>query len=117
MDEITLKLDSPITEEQWDDITDVDFDHTDRIWFHTKHGKDVEFVKQRKGTWIHGRVLSRSFYRGNKIDFEYEDWHCSLCGYIADPIEVQKYKFCPGCGFPMVKGQEDDNSNLVNSNL
>ena len=45
MDEITLKLNSPITEEQWDDITDVDFEHTDRIWFHTKHDKDVEFVK------------------------------------------------------------------------
>lgn len=45
-DEITLTLNSPITDEQWDAITDVDFDHTDRIWFHTKHGKDVEFVKQ-----------------------------------------------------------------------
>lgn len=45
MDEITLKLNSPITEEQWDTITDVDFDHTDRIWFNTKHGKEVEFIK------------------------------------------------------------------------
>lgn len=45
MDEITLKLNSPITEEQWDAITDVDFDNTDRIWFSTKHGKEVEFVK------------------------------------------------------------------------
>ena len=45
MDEMTLKLNSPITEEQWDDITDVDFDRTDRIWFNTKHGKKVEFTK------------------------------------------------------------------------
>ena len=45
MDEMTLKLNSPITEEQWDDITDVDFDRTDRIWFNTKHGKEVEFTK------------------------------------------------------------------------
>lgn len=45
VDEFTLTLNSPITEEQWDAITDVDFDHTDRIFFHTKHGKDVEFVK------------------------------------------------------------------------
>lgn len=44
-DEIILTLNSPITEEQWDAINDVDFDHTDRIWFHTKHGKVVEFVK------------------------------------------------------------------------
>ena len=45
MDEMTLKLNSPITDEQWDAITDVDFDNTDRIWFSTKHGKEVELVK------------------------------------------------------------------------
>lgn len=42
-----LQLNSPITDEQWDAITDVDFDHTDRITFHTKHGKEVEFVKSK----------------------------------------------------------------------
>lgn len=52
MDEMTLELESPITEEQWDKIADVDFDHTDRIYFHTKHGKEVEFVKRKKGRWI-----------------------------------------------------------------
>ena len=40
VDELTLTLNSPLTEEQWDAITDVDFDHTDRIFFHTKHGKE-----------------------------------------------------------------------------
>lgn len=47
MGEITLQLNSPFTDEQWDTITDVDFDHTDRITFHTKHGKEVEFVKSK----------------------------------------------------------------------
>ena len=45
MDEMTLTLNSPITEEQWDAITDVDFEHTNEISFHTKHGKIVKFVK------------------------------------------------------------------------
>ena len=44
-DTFELTLNNPLTEEQWDMITDVDFDHTDRIWFHTKHCKEVEFVK------------------------------------------------------------------------
>ena len=44
-DEFTFTLNSPITEEQWDMIADVDFDHTNEITFHTKHGKDVKFVK------------------------------------------------------------------------
>lgn len=47
MGEITLQLNSPLTDEQWDTIMDVDFDHTDRITFHTKHGKEVEFVKSK----------------------------------------------------------------------
>lgn len=45
MDDFTMKLNSPLTEEQWDMLTDVDFDHTPSVTFHTKHGKDVEFVK------------------------------------------------------------------------
>ena len=53
MDEMTLTLNSPITEEQWDMIEDVDFDHTDSITFYTKHGKEVEFVKRKTGEWLH----------------------------------------------------------------
>ena len=45
MDELKLELHSPITEEEWDLITDVDLDHTPSVMFHTKHGKDVEYVK------------------------------------------------------------------------
>lgn len=50
MAEFELTLNSPITEEQWDAITDVDFDCTNRIWFHTKHGKTVEFIKAEPPT-------------------------------------------------------------------
>lgn len=41
-DEITLTLNSPITDEQFDAITDVDMENTPRIFFHTKNGKEVE---------------------------------------------------------------------------
>lgn len=44
-DTFEFTLDNPLTEEQWDMITDADFDRTDRITFHTKHGKEVEFAK------------------------------------------------------------------------
>ena len=46
MNEFTLTLNNPLTEEQWDIITDVDFEHTSEITFHTKHGKEVVFVKK-----------------------------------------------------------------------
>ena len=44
-DTFEFTLNNPLTEEQWDMITDVDFDRTDHITFHTKHGKEVEFTK------------------------------------------------------------------------
>ena len=45
MDDFTLTLHSPITEEEWDILTDVDLDHSPQIEFHTKHGKAVTYVK------------------------------------------------------------------------
>lgn len=44
-DTFTLELNNPLTEEQWDILDDVDFDHTEHMWFHTKHGKEVHFYK------------------------------------------------------------------------
>lgn len=85
MDEMTLTLSSPITEEQFDAITDVDFDNTDRIWFHTKHGKDVEFVKRKKGEWI--------------------DDNCSECGFYVHHGDMRNY--CPNCGAKMKGGKEE----------
>ena len=89
MDEMTLTLSSPITEEQFDAITDVDFDNTDRIWFHTKHGKDVEFVKRKKGKWIKGvgenGITTSEF--------------CSCCRY--ENKHWYDWNFCPNCGADM----------------
>lgn len=82
MSEITLTLNNPLTDEQWDKITDVDFDHTDRIMFHTKHGKDVEFVKSRAGRWIEDS--------GNIA--------CSECHIIW---LHRRTAFCPNCGARM----------------
>lgn len=52
MDETTLTLNSPITEEQWDTMTDVDFRRTNEIIFITKHGKEVKFVKASAQTEV-----------------------------------------------------------------
>ena len=50
---LTLKLQNPLTEEQLDSILDVDFDHTDAVYFRTKHGKEVTFVKKQPNNgWI-----------------------------------------------------------------
>lgn len=102
MDEMTLTLNSPITEEQWDAITDVDFEHTNEIAFYTKHGKEVRFVKasaqpkRMRGRW-------NTYYHGG-TDFSYS---CARCGYGA-PFDMRggkvfqkKWNFCPNCGAEM----------------
>ena len=88
MDEMTLTLNSPITEEQWDALTDVDFDNTEEIYFHTKHGKEVYFVKQKIGKWIPDET----------------GWElcCSECGYsVMFGGEANTFKYCPECGAKM----------------
>ena len=50
---LTLKLQNPLTEEQLDSLVDVDFDHTNEVYFRTKHGKEVTFVKKQPNNgWI-----------------------------------------------------------------
>lgn len=95
MDEMALTLNSPITDEQWDMITDVDFDNTDKITFHTKHGKEVEFVKRKTGRWIHHPEIGYG-----------ETWLCSECGEktVSTIMGKPRYKWCPMCGCKM----EDD---------
>lgn len=88
MDEMTLTLSSPITEEQFDAITDVNFDNTDRIWFHTKHGKDVEFVKRKNGKWIQN---------------DNGTYSCNLCQSWIPEEQHYYARFCLYCGADMKK--------------
>lgn len=102
-DEFTFTLNSPITEEQRDCITDVDFEHTSEITFHTKHGKEVKFVKasaqpeHKKGKWIACPELGWG-----------EQYKCSECGEktVATIMGKPRFKFCPMCGAEMRGGDE-----------
>lgn len=42
---MSVTLNIPLSEEDLDKIYDVDMDNTSKVTFHTKHGKEVEFVK------------------------------------------------------------------------
>ena len=86
MDELTFTLNSPLTEEDWDAINDVDFDATNEITFHTKHGKEVTFVKQRTAHW---KYIAPSCYQ------------CDCCG----AVNVKPANYCMDCGCAMEKEQ------------
>lgn len=82
-DEMTFTLHNPLTEEEWDMIADVDLDHTPEITFHTKHGKEVVFVKRKTGKWIYTPT--------------------EPLGYICSECKKGccRYNFCPNCGADM----------------
>jgi hypothetical protein len=92
----TIILDSPITEEQWDAITDVDFDNTDRSWFRTKHGKEVEFVKRIRGRWkkgINENGVTTSLF-------------CPECNY--ENKHWYEWNYCPKCGVDLREEEQHE---------
>lgn len=108
-EEMTLTLHSPITEEEWDLITDVDFDHTEEIFFHTKHGKEVTFVKQKKGKW---KIEEMNTFEMSYGTTGYEPvYRCSVCERVTEsyfryekpimPEDADFPRFCPNCGADM----------------
>ena len=96
--ELNFTLHHPITEEEWDAITDVDFDHTEEIFFHTKHGKEVTFVKQKKGKWIKDEEKSADHVEPIFI--------CSSCHNYEAWGLTECTRYCPYCG--SFNGGEDE---------
>ena len=101
-DEFTFELNNPLTEEEWDLITDVDLDNTPSMMFHTKHGKDVEYVKVKHGRWVAENSRPRSMI-----------FYCSECKQIAYDAQGARgvpkrcrYHYCPNCGARMDEVEE-----------
>lgn len=109
-DEFMLTLNSPITEEQWDAIADVDFDNTEEIEFHTKHGKTVRFKKENEGQWLYGEErkfidLENAVEQYKVLGYPhrpYVNMSCSVCRKITICDKTIRYDFCPHCGARMI---------------
>ena len=44
IDSFELALSNPLTQEDWDKLTDVELEKTEKMWFKTPSGKKVEFI-------------------------------------------------------------------------
>ena len=128
-DEYEFTLNSPLSESDWDKITDTEFEKTDRITFRTKSGKTVEFAKvSEEFEWCHDckeyDAEKHCCHRFTKVIRETVEevkqgrpkgkWisgKCSECGEHAPfwPMASTYYKskFCPNCGADMM--EEEDN--------
>lgn len=94
MSDLTLQLNNPITEEQWDAITDVDFEHTKSIEFTTKHGKKVTFYKELPSaqpeplTDKEQRIFLAAMGREEKVCKEVDE------EYTREPYEDSLVRVC-----------------------
>ena len=86
---IELMINSPITEEQWDILTDTELEHTVKMYFHTKCGKDVEFAKVVHGHWIDTGSGQECSVCG-EIQYGYDSgrFYCQKCGALMDEVTV-----------------------------
>ena len=57
--------------------------------------------ERKKGKWIHGKELSKSYIGDMCIGINYEDWRCSECNIAVETYDKPKWNFCPNCGAEM----------------
>lgn len=89
MAEIVFKLNSPLTKDDWNLITDAEFEHSDGVTYTTPSGKEVEFRKVVHGEWVANKDGSFS---------------CSVCKFNFYPLS---FEYCPHCGAKMDGGRDD----------
>lgn len=90
-DSFSLELKSPLDEESWKVIADVELDNTEHIWFTTPSGKRVDFIKADALDKIRAEIE-------NHCGLTKEN-HCRYCSYcnsvmgIREILEIiDKYK-------------------------
>ena len=66
----TAEFNHPFTDEDWEKLEDVDFDHTEHVWFHTKNGKEVHFYKNAIPIeWIRNELSKYEYV--NRLEYSY----------------------------------------------
>ena len=85
---IEMKLNSPITDEQWNIITDAELEHSDEIEFTTPSGKKVVYAKVKHGKWVIYECLG------------VKDMGCPECGWLYEYYDglEEEWNYCPHCG-------------------
>ena len=63
-------------------------------------------LEPKRGEWLPGREISRSYIGDCCVSIDFEDWRCSICGNIIEIPCNPKYKYCPNCGAKMTEVQE-----------
>ena len=63
--------------------------------------EELQAQLPKRGEWLPGREISRSYIGDCCVSIDFEDWRCSICGNIIEIPCNPKYKYCPNCGAKM----------------
>ena len=94
METMELKLNSPITKEQWKLLTDANLEHSDTMWFSTPNGNNFEYKKVRNGKWEDDG--SGYLHKECGMYFDHYLW----TGKMHEQF-LEQCKYCPRCGARM----------------
>ena len=72
--------------------------------FHDNAGYETEYVDIEDIKALPSVSLARP--KGKWMEYCYQNFNCSKCGYIVADDDVEEYKFCPNCGADM-RGEEN----------
>ena len=72
--------------------------------FHDNAGYETEYVDIEDIKALPSVYPARP--KGKWMEYCYQNFNCSKCGYIVADDDVEEYKFCPNCGADM-RGEEN----------
>lgn len=85
---LTLTLNHPLTESDWDKICDVELEKTKHIWFETSSGKRVDFIRADILDVIRAEIERLHYHP--KLDFIKNDKVVEMALDIIDKYKAEQ---------------------------
>jgi hypothetical protein len=89
-DSFEFTLHSPLSKEDWDKLTDVELERTERIWFKTPSGKKIDYIPADVLDKIRAEIDA---HREKLKIMADDDWYAGkIRGYDCAIEIIDKYK-------------------------
>lgn len=83
-DSFEFTLHSPLSKEDWDKLTDVELERTERIWFKTPSGEKIDYIPADVLDKIRAEIADL-----DDADYDYEGYYKA----VVDAVKIiDKYK-------------------------
>lgn len=90
-DSFEFTLHSPLTEDDWNKISDAELEHTESVTFQTPQGRQVRYIKCEVLDKIRAEILGISSYEGFELGGVKDGYRIAMVN-ILDIIDKYKAK-------------------------